>query len=102
MQPFTNGPLSFLPWYRLVYLGPDKALVSIPKLGVVWATGVVPTGVSHTKDGKYVIIGGNGDSIYTRLMAAVGRPEMGAQNPDFANNSKRMERESEIYEVCLK
>ena len=43
--------------------------------------------------------GGNGDSIYSRLMAAVGRPDMGAQNPDYATNSQRCQREMEIYQV---
>lgn len=38
--------------------------------------GVVPSATFETKEGRYVIIGGNGDSIYTRLMAAVGHPEM--------------------------
>ena len=45
--------------------------------------------------------GGNGDSIYSRLMAAVGRPDMGAQNPDYATNSQRCQREMEIYQVCV-
>ena len=45
--------------------------------------------------------GGNGDSIYSRLMAAVGRPDMAAQNPDYATNSQRCQREMEIYQVCL-
>ena len=45
------------------------------------AAGVVPSGTFRTSDERFVIIGGNGDSIYTRLMAAIGRPEMGAGNP---------------------
>ena len=34
--------------------------------------GVVPSATLRTRDGKYAIIGGNGDSVYSRLMAAVG------------------------------
>ncbi len=62
-------------------------------------SGVVPSATMRTKDGKFIIIGGNGDSVYTRLMAAVGRPDMGADNPKFASNSKRCEHEGEIYGV---
>ena len=46
-----------------------------------------------------MVVGGNGDSIYSRLMAAVGRQDMGADNPDYADNSRRCEREEEINEV---
>lgn len=46
-----------------------------------------------------MIIGGNGDSVYSRLMAAVGHPEMGSDNPKYANNTKRCAAEDEIYKV---
>ncbi len=44
-------------------------------------SGVVPSGTFRTREGKYVVIGGNGDSVYSRLMAAIGRPDMAADNP---------------------
>jgi crotonobetainyl-CoA:carnitine CoA-transferase CaiB-like acyl-CoA transferase len=34
-------------------------------------TGIVPTNTYRCSDGKFVIIGGNGDSIYRRLMNLV-------------------------------
>ena len=46
-----------------------------------------------------MVVGGNGDSIYSRLMSAVGRQDMAADNPDYADNSRRCERETEIMEV---
>ena len=46
-----------------------------------------------------MIIGGNGDSIYTRLMTAVGRADMGADNPRYQSNTDRCQHEKEIYEV---
>ncbi len=46
-----------------------------------------------------MIIGGNGDSIYTRLMTAVGRPDMGSSNPLYKSNSDRCRHEKEIYAV---
>ena len=58
-------------------------------------TGIVPTNTYLCADGKYVIIGGNGDSIYQRLMRAIGRPEM-AEDPRCATNAKRVENEEEI------
>ena len=63
-------------------------------------TGIVPTNTYRCADGKYVIIGGNGDSIYQRLMRAIGRPEM-AEDPRFATNAKRVENEKEIDEAIL-
>ena len=63
-----------------------------------WA-GVVPSATFQTSDGRYVIIGGNGDSIYTRLMTAVGRADMGADNPRYQSNTDRCQHEKEIYEV---
>ena len=58
-------------------------------------TGIVPTNTYRCADGKYVIIGGNGDSIYQRLMRAIGRPEM-AEDSRFATNARRVENEREI------
>jgi crotonobetainyl-CoA:carnitine CoA-transferase CaiB-like acyl-CoA transferase len=58
-------------------------------------TGIVPTNTYRCADGKYVIIGGNGDSIYQRLMRAIGRAEM-AEDARFATNAKRVENEKEI------
>ena len=58
-------------------------------------TGIVPTNTYRCADGRYVVVGGNGDSIYQRLMRAMGRPEM-AEDPRFATNAKRVEHEREI------
>ena len=58
-------------------------------------TGIVPTNTYRSKDGKFVIIGGNGDSIFKRLMRAAGRPDM-ADNPAMADNQGRIEHEDEI------
>jgi len=63
-------------------------------------TGIVPTNTYLCADGKYIIIGGNGDSIYQRLMRAIGRPEM-AEDEKFATNAKRVENEKEIDEAIL-
>ena len=62
---------------------------------------MVPSATHQAADGKYVVIGGNGDSIYTRLMAAIGRPDMGSDNPKYANNTLRCEEEAEINQVDM-
>jgi crotonobetainyl-CoA:carnitine CoA-transferase CaiB-like acyl-CoA transferase len=58
-------------------------------------TGIVPTGTYRCRDGKYVIIGGNGDSIYKRLMHAAGRADL-AEDPRLAHNAGRVEHQQEI------
>lgn len=58
-------------------------------------TGIVPTNTYRCRDGKFVIIGGNGDSIYKRLMQAVGRPDL-ADDPRMANNAGRVAHEKEL------
>ena len=58
-------------------------------------TGIVPTNTYRCADGKFVVIGGNGDSIFKRLMTTAGRPDM-ADNPAMASNAGRVEHEAEI------
>jgi crotonobetainyl-CoA:carnitine CoA-transferase CaiB-like acyl-CoA transferase len=58
-------------------------------------TGIVPTNTYLCRDGKYVIIGGNGDSIFRRLMRTAGRPDM-ADDPRLADNAGRVAHETEI------
>jgi crotonobetainyl-CoA:carnitine CoA-transferase CaiB-like acyl-CoA transferase len=58
-------------------------------------TGIVPTNTYRCKNGKYVVIGGNGDSIFQRLMQTAGHPEM-ANDPRMANNAGRVVHEQEI------
>lgn len=64
-------------------------------------TGIVPTNTYACADGKYIVIGGNGDSIFKRLMQAIGRDDM-ADNEAMANNAGRVEHESEIDDVLSK
>jgi crotonobetainyl-CoA:carnitine CoA-transferase CaiB-like acyl-CoA transferase len=52
-------------------------------------TGIVPTNTYLCADAKHVVIGGNGDSIYVRLMTAIGREDL-ANNPRLAGNPGRV------------
>ncbi|KAL0089333.1 CoA-transferase family III domain-containing protein [Phycomyces blakesleeanus] len=57
-------------------------------------TGIVPTNTYPCKDGKYVIIGGNGDSIYNRLMTAIGRSDLTGEK--YAGNAERVKEQKVI------
>jgi crotonobetainyl-CoA:carnitine CoA-transferase CaiB-like acyl-CoA transferase len=61
-------------------------------------TGIVPTNTYRCDDDVYVVIGGNGDSIFKRLMTAAGRSDM-AENPAMADNAGRVRHEAEIDEA---
>lgn len=58
-------------------------------------TGIVPTNTYLCRDGKYVIIGGNGNSIFKRLMQTLGRSDM-ADDARLADNAGRVQHEQEI------
>jgi crotonobetainyl-CoA:carnitine CoA-transferase CaiB-like acyl-CoA transferase len=58
-------------------------------------TGIVPSNSYPCADGKFIIIGGNGDSIFKRLMVAAGRPDL-AEDPRVARNDGRVRHEEEI------
>lgn len=61
-------------------------------------TGIVPTNTYRCSDGKFVVIGGNGDSIFKRLMIAANRQDM-AEDERYADNVGRVKHEREIDAV---
>ena len=60
--------------------------------------GIVPSNTYPTHDGKYVIVGANGDKIFKRLMQAIGRPDL-ADDPTLATNDGRVVRTAELDAV---
>ena len=56
--------------------------------------GIAPSNAYRCADGM-VVIGGNGDSIFKRLMQAIGRDDLAA-DPGLANNALRVARVGEI------
>ncbi|HEY2256755.1 MAG TPA: CoA transferase, partial [Variovorax sp.] len=56
--------------------------------------GIAPSNAYACSDG-YVLIAGNGDSIFRRLMALVGRADLGAA-PDLQSNAGRVARVAEL------
>jgi crotonobetainyl-CoA:carnitine CoA-transferase CaiB-like acyl-CoA transferase len=57
--------------------------------------GIAPSNAYRCADGAYVLVAGNGDSIFRRLMGAIGRDDL-AQDPGLARNDGRVARVAEI------
>ncbi len=56
--------------------------------------GIAPSNAYRCQDG-YALVAGNGDSIFKRLMLAIGRADLGA-DPALAGNAGRVARVAEI------
>ena len=80
--------------YESVFNMMESLLPEYSKFGVVRQPsgasmpGIVPTNAYLCNDGRYALIAGNGDSIYKRLMEAIGRTDL-ATDPNLANNVGR-------------
>jgi formyl-CoA transferase len=72
---------SLLPEYGLFDFVRQRSGASLP--------GIVPSNTYPCADGKYVVIGANADSIFRRMMTAIGREDM-ANNPAMAKNDGRV------------
>ncbi|EIJ46014.1 acyl-CoA transferases/carnitine dehydratase [Herbaspirillum sp. GW103] len=57
--------------------------------------GIVPSNTYTTGDGMNIVIAGNGDAIFKRLMVAIGRHDM-ASDAGLARNDGRVPRTEEI------
>ncbi len=51
--------------------------------------GISPSNTYRCRDGMYIVIAGNGDSVFKRFMTAIGRPDL-ATDSRFANNNDRV------------
>ncbi len=60
--------------------------------------GIAPSNAYRCQDEGYVLIAGNGDSIFKRLMHTLGRDDLG-QDPALADNAGRVLRVAEIDAV---
>jgi len=57
--------------------------------------GIVPSNTYTTGDGKNIVIAGNGDAIFKRLMVAIDRNDL-ADDPQLMRNDGRVPRTQEI------
>lgn len=80
--------------YESVFSLMESTLPEYDRTGVIrertgsTLPGITPSNTYLCKDGKYVVIGANGDAIFKRLMIAMGREDV-AEDPRFENNKKR-------------
>ncbi len=74
---------SLLPEYSATGFVRERTGASLP--------GIAPTNTYPCRDGSYVVIAGNGDAIFRRLMTAIGRTDLG-EDPDLASNEGRARR----------
>jgi crotonobetainyl-CoA:carnitine CoA-transferase CaiB-like acyl-CoA transferase len=87
--------------YESIFNMMESTLAEYDKLGHVRERqgakleGIVPTSTYPTKDEKFIIIGGNGDSIYRRLMNKIGRKDL-AEHAEMQDNKGRVNHEAEI------
>ena len=57
--------------------------------------GIAPSNTYLCRDDVWVIIGGNGDAIFQRLMDVIGRPDLAA-DPQLASNPGRWQRRDDL------
>ncbi|OBJ12648.1 formyl-CoA transferase [Mycobacterium sp. 1482292.6] len=60
--------------------------------------GVAPSNAYLCRDGRWVVIAGNGDAIFRRLMRLIGRPDL-ADAARLSNNAQRWEARDELDDV---
>jgi crotonobetainyl-CoA:carnitine CoA-transferase CaiB-like acyl-CoA transferase len=61
--------------------------------------GIAPSNTYPTSDGGYVVIAGNSDPIFKRLMNVIGRPDLG-EHPAFLHNDGRAA-ESDLLDQAI-
>ena len=87
--------------YEAVFSMLESTLPEFDMYGVVRErsgsnlSGIVPSNTYLTKDGQHVVIAANGDSIFKRLCAAMGRDDLGS-DPALADNAGRAKRADEL------
>ncbi|HEX6003358.1 MAG TPA: CaiB/BaiF CoA-transferase family protein [Burkholderiales bacterium] len=81
---------SVLPEYGMFGFVRERSGASLP--------GIVPSNTYITRDRKYVVIGANADTIFKRMMRAIGRGDL-AEDSALAHNDGRVARTEEIERV---
>src|SRR5437899_2266665 len=78
---------STLPEYDVAGIIRERAGTSLP--------GIAPSNTYRSSDGSYIVIGGNSDAIFKRLMRLIGRPEL-AEDPRYRTNKERAKHAAEL------
>ncbi len=81
---------SLVPEYAALGFVRERAGASLP--------GIAPSNTYLCGDGRYVVIAGNVDAIFRRLMTAIGRADLG-QDPSLAHNEGRAAQAARLDEA---
>jgi len=82
----------------------ESAVPEYDRLGIVrqpagtGLKGVAPSNIFKSRDGKWIVIGANQDSLYRRLCEVMGMPEL-ADDPRFATHLARGDNQEEIERI---
>lgn len=90
----TEAVLSLMDAIILEYSGTGQ--IRQPRGGKLG--GGVPSNIYPSADGHLIVIGGNSDSIFRRLMKVMGRPEL-AEDQRYRTNVERLKHENELDEL---
>lgn len=82
---------SLIPEYSGIGFVRERSGASLP--------GISPSNTYTCHDGGYVVIGGNSDGIFKRLVHAIGRPDL-AEDPALTHNEGRVQK-SEIIDAAI-
>jgi crotonobetainyl-CoA:carnitine CoA-transferase CaiB-like acyl-CoA transferase len=80
-ESVLNMMETLIPEYDLFGFVRERSGAALP--------GICPSNTYRSRDGRFVVVGGNSDSIFKRLMLAIGREDM-ANDPALANNDGRV------------
>ncbi len=90
-----KGQVIDIALYESVFNMMEGAVPEYDRMGVLREPagsaiqGISPTNAYPCADGRYVLVAGNGDSIFKRLMTLIGREDL-ANDPELARNPGRV------------
>jgi len=96
-----QGQLVDVALYEAVFNMMESTVPEFDRYGVVRSRtggalpGIVPSNTYTCGDGAALVVAGNGDAIFKRLMTAIGRRDL-AEDPQLARNDGRVGRADEI------
>lgn len=96
-----QGQLVDVALYESVFNLMESTLPEFDRYGVVRSRtggslpGIVPSNTYTCGDGAAIVVAGNGDAIFRRLMTAIGRSDLG-DDPALARNEGRVKRTQDI------
>ena len=104
-HPRGKGQVIDVALYEAVFNCMESLLPEYDAFGVVRGPagsalpGIAPSNVYFCSDNAHIVIAGNGDSIFKRLMVAIGRPDLG-EEPELSDNAGRVAH-ADILDVAI-